>query len=289
MNSINKLFSSLSGKKIIALIGRSGTGKSFRAKLTAQKFGINYIIDDGLLIHNNTILGGKSAKKEDLYLKAIKTAVFADESHRKEVAYLIKKHKINKLLIIGTSEKMANLICKRLKISPPSKIVKIEDISSQEEINRAIESRTRDGKHVIPVPTVEIRKNYPNIIAESLQIFFKKRVKKGINRNKGGKVIEKSVIRPDFSLKGAVSISESALAQMIYHCADEFNSEYVIKKLLIKDEGDSFSLKIKLILPYGANIAGALHDFQQYIISSIEKYTGIFIKKLDIDVAEIKD
>jgi ABC-type dipeptide/oligopeptide/nickel transport system ATPase component len=45
--------------KVYALIGESGTGKSFRAKLVAQKYGIEHIIDDGLLIKENKILAGK--------------------------------------------------------------------------------------------------------------------------------------------------------------------------------------------------------------------------------------
>jgi adenylate kinase family enzyme len=48
----------LRGIKTIALIGESGTGKSFRAKLVAQKYGIDLIIDDGLLIRDNRILAG---------------------------------------------------------------------------------------------------------------------------------------------------------------------------------------------------------------------------------------
>ena len=38
------------GIRVYALVGESGTGKSFRAKLVAQKYGIDMIIDDGLLI-----------------------------------------------------------------------------------------------------------------------------------------------------------------------------------------------------------------------------------------------
>jgi ABC-type dipeptide/oligopeptide/nickel transport system ATPase component len=54
--------------KVFALVGASGTGKSFRAKLVAQKHEIEYIIDDGLLIKNNRILAGHSAKKrKNLY------------------------------------------------------------------------------------------------------------------------------------------------------------------------------------------------------------------------------
>jgi ABC-type antimicrobial peptide transport system ATPase subunit len=45
---LEKLFFFLRRVKTYALIGGSGTGKSFRAKLLAQKYGIDFIIDDGL-------------------------------------------------------------------------------------------------------------------------------------------------------------------------------------------------------------------------------------------------
>ena len=83
----------LRGVQVFALIGKSGTGKSFRAKLIAQKYGIEYIIDDGLLIHDSKILAGKSAKKEKAFLSAIKTALFDDYEHRREVKEYLKKHK----------------------------------------------------------------------------------------------------------------------------------------------------------------------------------------------------
>ena len=42
---------------VFALVGLSGTGKSFRAKLLADKCSLEAIIDDGLLIQNDKILG----------------------------------------------------------------------------------------------------------------------------------------------------------------------------------------------------------------------------------------
>jgi len=36
--------------EIFALMGESGTGKSYKALLVAHKYSINYIIDDGLLM-----------------------------------------------------------------------------------------------------------------------------------------------------------------------------------------------------------------------------------------------
>jgi ABC-type dipeptide/oligopeptide/nickel transport system ATPase component len=74
----------LRGRKVMALVGRSGTGKSFRSKLVADKYGIEMIIDDGLLIHGEKIIAGKSAKKEQVFLKAIKTALFDEDDHQED-------------------------------------------------------------------------------------------------------------------------------------------------------------------------------------------------------------
>jgi len=49
--------------EIFALVGESGTGKSYKAILVAHKYNISYIIDDGLLIRKDKILAGHSAKK----------------------------------------------------------------------------------------------------------------------------------------------------------------------------------------------------------------------------------
>lgn len=61
---------------VYALIGKSGTGKSHRAQQVSRSFGIEYIIDDGLLIKGNRIIAGKSAKKEPTKIAAIRRAVF---------------------------------------------------------------------------------------------------------------------------------------------------------------------------------------------------------------------
>ena len=56
MKSISDILNFFKGITVFALVGESGTGKSFRAKLLAQKHGIEAIIDDGLLIKEDKIL-----------------------------------------------------------------------------------------------------------------------------------------------------------------------------------------------------------------------------------------
>src|SRR6056297_2854481 len=113
----------LKSRKVFALIGKSGTGKSFRAKLIAQKHGIELIIDDGLLIRGNKIIEGKSAKREKAFLGAIRTALFDDDNHRKAVRKALEKEKFSKILIIGTSERMILKICERLRLPEPVRII----------------------------------------------------------------------------------------------------------------------------------------------------------------------
>ena len=215
---ISDLFWFFKGVKVYALVGESGTGKSFRAKLVAQKYGIDLIIDDGLLIRDNRILAGHSAKKEKTFLAAVKVALFDDKAHRDEVARKLQTEKFKKILILGTSIKMVNKIAARLQLSQPSKIIKIEDIATQEEIEKAIRTRKIEGKHVIPVPSIEVKRNYPNIFYDAVRVFLKRGVLPPVAAST--KVHEKSVVRPEYSKRGKVIISEAALSQMVIHCVE---------------------------------------------------------------------
>ncbi len=152
----------LRGVKSYALVGSSGTGKSFRAKLVAQKYGVDLIIDDGLLIRGDQILAGRSAKKDPTYLGAIKTALFDDREHREMVSRALQHERFRKILVIGTSERMVQKICDRLQLPHPIKVIKIEEIATKAEIEKAVQSRKVEGKHVIPVPALEIKRGLPH-------------------------------------------------------------------------------------------------------------------------------
>jgi adenylate kinase family enzyme len=271
--------------KTYALIGESGTGKSFRAKLVAQKYGIEYIIDDGLLIRDNRILAGHSAKKEKTFLAAVKVALFDEKSHRDEVARRLQADKVKKLLLLGTSEKMANKIAVRLQMPAPARIIKIEDISTQEEIEKAIRTRRIEGKHVIPVPSIEIKRSYPNIFYDAIRIFKKKIGPAGLGPTP--RVHEKSVVRPEYSKRGKVIISEAALSQMVIHCVDEYNQNIRIKKIVVRDDDMGYRLVITIDVPYGIQLGGNIHELQQYIIDNIERYTGILIEEVNIIIDKI--
>jgi ABC-type glutathione transport system ATPase component len=71
--------------KVYALVGKSGTGKSYQAMNVCRTRNIVGIIDDGLFIYNNDVVAGISAKRQPTVVGAIKTALFSKDDHRNDV------------------------------------------------------------------------------------------------------------------------------------------------------------------------------------------------------------
>ena len=127
MDFLNFLGLTKKGIQVFAFYGPSGTGKSFRAKLVAQRHGIKAIIDDGLLIYDDQIMSGHSAKLEQTYMGAVRVALFDGKEERDEAVRAIRRLKLKKLLILGTSEKMAGKIAVRLQLPPIEKFIHIKN------------------------------------------------------------------------------------------------------------------------------------------------------------------
>lgn len=278
----------LQGMHVYALVGKSGTGKSFRAKLLAEKLGVSYIIDDGLLIHDTGILAGKSAKQEKNYISAIKTALFTEDEHRQSVVRMLQEKKIKKILLLGTSEKMVARVADVLELPPISQIIKIEEIASQKDIEHAIKSRFEEGKHVIPVPTIEVKRDYAQILSDSIRIFFKGgKDKDGVKKSR---FFEKSVVQPSYHDSGAggtVTISEAALSQMILHCIDEYDGDILVRKIKVKMGRSGYCIDLFIDVPFGKTLTVELHELRSYILNNIQKYTGIIIDHLEIAIDNI--
>ena len=102
--------------RLIALVGKSGTGKSFKAIDVCKDKDIDGIIDDGLFIFRGQIASGHSAKKDKTKIGAIKTALFVYDKHADEVIKSIKNAAPSGILIIGTSVGMVEKIRKKLKL-----------------------------------------------------------------------------------------------------------------------------------------------------------------------------
>lgn len=200
--------------KIYALVGRSGTGKSHKAQILAGMYDIEYILDDGLLIKGTKILAGVSAKKEDTRIGAVKRAIFVNPEHRSDVKQAIRECEPDRLLIIGTSEHMIENIMHVLGLGKEYELIRIEDISEPEEIATAIKLRRVKGKHVIPVPTFEVKKDFSGYFIDSIKQLVKK-------NEKSLETYEKTVVRPTFSYLGKYEIKDTVLKSIASYSALE--------------------------------------------------------------------
>lgn len=286
-NFLKNLFHNEKKCSVYALVGESGTGKSFRAKLQAEKYGINAIIDDGLLIGNDKILAGHSAKREKTYMGAVRVALFDAKEHRDDVAKALRKNRIKKILILGTSEKMVGKIAMRLQLPAPEKFIHIEEISTREEIEKAIKSRQIEGKHVIPVPSAEIQTNYPQIFSNTVKIFSRnKRFFKKKEKN-DGKLFEKSIVQPEFSKKVRIEISEAAITQMVMRSVSEHDALIRVKKLIIRTDNRGYKLLLTIDVPFDTALTSKINKLQKYVIDKIESLSGILIEEVNVIIDKI--
>ena len=97
--------------KVYAFVGPSGTGKSYRAQMVASEKDIHFIIDDGLLINDNEIIAGVSAKKAPTKIETVKHALFYEDDEKKPIEKAIKKYKRIAVLTIALIICLNIIIC----------------------------------------------------------------------------------------------------------------------------------------------------------------------------------
>ena len=160
--------------KVYAFVGPSGTGKSYRAQMVAGEKNTHFIIDDGLLIKDNKVIAGESAKKASTKVATVKHALFYEEKEKEEIVKAFKKYKPESILILGTSDGMVQKIAANLGLPEISETTYITDVATEQEMETARRTRLTEGKHVIPVPTFEIKKDFSGYLLDPLQIFKSK-------------------------------------------------------------------------------------------------------------------
>lgn len=267
--------------KVIALIGKSGTGKSYNALKITKEYEIDYLIDDGILIYKNKILAGISAKKAKTKMEAVRRAIFEDDEHKDSVLNEIKLRNVDKLLIIGTSKKMINKIAARLEIKKLYKTIYIEEISSLEDINKAKEIRRTKGSHIVPIPTFEVKKHFSGIFRNPIKMFFE-------NKNQEVVEVEKTIVRPNFSYLGRYYISQKAVKQIVKYELSKEDLIYKLLKIQINKNQNDVDIVIELELVYDKKFnINKVRKIQMNINEILEKMTLININSINIDIVKI--
>jgi len=96
-------------------------------------------------------------------MKVIYPVLFYEEKEREPIIKALKKYRAESILILGTSDGMVQKIAANLGLPEISETVYITDVATEEEMKTARRIRVTEGKHVIPVPTFEIKKDFSRI------------------------------------------------------------------------------------------------------------------------------
>lgn len=262
--------------KIYAFVGPSGTGKSHRSQWIARENAIECIIDDGLLIRESKVLAGFSAKKEPSKIASVKRALFLDTNHASVVKNAIERYNIKSILILGTSDGMVDKIVDNLGLPPIERRIYIQDVATSEEIEMARKIRTEQGKHVIPVPTVEIKEQFSGIFLNPLRIFKKK----------GARVeritTDKSIVRPTFSYMGRYTIAENVIHSMVEYLGNSVDGIHKVLKVRSHTNEAGVRISVDVMVEYKENIKATLERLAIKINEDVSRMTALNIIKLEV-------
>lgn len=265
--------------EIYALYGPSGTGKSTSALALAHKHQIPAIIDDGLLIYQGRKVAGQSAKYEKTTIQAVKRAIFFWKDHAEEVKKALAQYPIQRLLILGTSQKMIQRIQEALDLPIIQHYISISDIRSTAEIKAALYDRGMQGRHVIPIPRVQVEQDFIHrLIAQVDKILSPRKEIIG----------ETTIVHPQFHT-GKIHVSENALKKLAINGCRNLPFPAKFHKVKVTLEGvPRVEINVKLWLELQENLQEKAYTIQQHIYHAFLDHLDLQLEWIHIQISQIE-
>ncbi|MGG3883063.1 hypothetical protein [Brevibacillus panacihumi] len=264
---------------IYALYGTSGTGKSSIALELAHRMQIDAIIDDGILIYQGRKVAGTSAKYEKTKIQAVKRAIFHYKEHASEVSNTLTSLAPERLLILGTSQRMIERIVEALGLAEPDEYIPIESIKRPQDIEAARYIRETMGRHVIPIPRVEVEQDFlTRLLSSATRIFSSK-------KEIGG---ESTVVHPPFS-GGRIIIHPQVLRKMVQGVCNQYEEvDEILKSRASFDDLPRIELTLSMKVPYGSYIPERIRALQSELYEEISYCLNIAPASIDIQVVGLQ-
>lgn len=262
--------------KTTGLSGKSGTGKSYNAIELSAKLKTDAIIDDGLFIAGGSIAAGKSAKREKTRIGAVKTAIFTDDDHCRQVKLAIARHKPEHILILGTSDDMIRKIAERLELPLPEEIVQIEDITTEKQRQTARNMRSEAGMHTIPAPTFQVKKQFSGYFIDARRSFDSESDK------------AKTVVRPTYSYLGSYEISDKVINQIVDYGVRQIPgcAQLLFSASINSEEG--LYIRAIILAERGFKIRQSAEKLQEYVSKAVSSMTSFNILGVEVEIRGYK-
>ena len=235
------------------------------------------------IVSQKTIYGGSYNLLAHTLPQFGVSTTFVDIHNLEEVKAAIERSKPKKILILGTSDNMVGRIAKALDLPEISGFIHIEDIATKEEMEKARFHRLKEGKHIIPVPSVELKPHFSGYLVDPINSLLKRNQTQ--RRRMGGK----SIVRPVFSYYGKLIIDDWALKAIVRKLL--VDGENITKVADVKIEhvykGDGevgvesagIVIGCEVVITYGKHIPTLVQKLQTQVRKDVEYMTGMVVKK----------
>ncbi len=275
--------------KVVSFTGKSGTGKSFQATALAQRRGFDAIIDDGLLIYKGQIVAGSSAKKCASKAAAMRTALFNYEDHRESVKAALERYKPKVLMIIGTSDRMTDIVASQLGLDPISERIYIEDVTTEEERQIAAHYRLDEGEHVIPAPVGQLRRDFAGYFMDPIKQFIDKARGNALEDEQKADdgPDDRTVVRPTFSYFGSFSISEQVIRDIVRIAAEKYNTHLVVVDRMSNGKQISMSVTIDVMAVRDPESVNKCIELQHDVFDALATMTAFTIESVNVRIRDI--
>lgn len=243
--------------------------------MVAAEHAIDVMLDDGVLVRGGRILAGRSAKREHTRVAAVKRAILADPDHAQAIRDALAAVNPERLLVMGTSRHMIDRILQELALADaPVEVLTIAEVSSAADIALARTTRRQHGKHVIPAPTLEVKKTFSGYLVDPLQF---------IVRGRGPRqLVEKSVVRPTYSSLGRFFIADTVIIVLAAHAAATVRGVARVSKTLLASSEEGVTLRLELSMSGGVRIPDVLRAVQREVAVQVEHHTALNVLAVDV-------
>lgn len=281
--------------KVVSFTGKSGTGKSFQATALAQRRCFDAIIDDGLLIYKGQIVAGTSAKKCASKAAAMRTALFNYEDHRESVKAAIKEYDPEALMIIGTSDRMTDIVAEQLGVGPIGERIYIEDVTTKEERETARHFRVDEGEHVIPAPVGQLRRDFAGYFMDPIKHFIDKArgnaVHPGVRKEEEDDgPNDRTVVRPTFSYTGSFTISEQVIRDIVRLSAEKYGNYLVVMDRMNNGKQTNMSVTIDVMAIRDPDSVDKCIELQKDVYEALANMTAFTIESVNVRIRDmVKD
>ena len=160
-------------------------------------------------------------------------------------------------------------------------MIHIEDITTPEQRAVAQKQRKGLGKHVVPVPTAQIKRQFSGYFMDPLRIFRGWGPVHDIEE-------EKSVVRPTYSYMGDFFISEKTVTDIVYCVAGEIPGIVELKKVLAENKKDELKIRIWAVMEQDVSLIKTATMLQRMCYRQIDKMTGFNVSAINIEMRELK-